>query len=153
MVELIDLVNLVLIFLSQTTLLTWLTFLLGSLTVIITSPTLLDLFIPLDLVLVIQCFPCSGKFWSCRCLKFPLNSKEDAPFHSATFDWDSLYNNFGDISWENIFKMVASDVIVDFWEWDQAGIDVYITHPKYQAKPGSSSWFSTAYAAPITHKN
>ena len=49
--------------------------------------------------------------------------------------------------------MVASDVIVDFWEWDQAGIDVYITHPKYQAKPVSSSWFSTAYAAPITHKN
>ena len=78
------------------------------------SPTLLDLFILLNLVLVIQCFPCSGKLWSCRCLKFPLNSKEDAPFHSATFEWDSLYDHFGDISWENIFKMVPSDVIVDF---------------------------------------
>ena len=47
LVELKDLVNSVVIFLSQTTLLIWLTFLLRSQTVIL-SPALLDLFISSD---------------------------------------------------------------------------------------------------------
>ena len=45
--ELIDLVNSVIIFLSQTTLRRWLNFLLGSLTVTL-SPALLDLLISSD---------------------------------------------------------------------------------------------------------
>ena len=47
LVEPIDLLNCVTIFLSQTNLLRWLTFLLRSLTVIL-SPVLLDLFISSD---------------------------------------------------------------------------------------------------------
>ena len=47
LVELINLVNSVIISLSQMTLLRWLTFLLGSQTVIL-SPALLDLFISSD---------------------------------------------------------------------------------------------------------
>ena len=47
LVELIDLVNSFIIFLSQTTLLRWLTFLLRSLTVTL-SPALLDLFLSSD---------------------------------------------------------------------------------------------------------
>ena len=38
-------------------------------------------------------------------------------------------------------------------EWVQAGIDVYISHPKYQVKPHSSSWFLAACATAIAHRN
>ena len=48
LVELIDLVNSAIIFLSQTTLLRWLTFLHRSLTVDSQSPALLDLFLSSD---------------------------------------------------------------------------------------------------------
>ena len=47
LVELIDLVNSVIIFLSQMAICRWLTFLLGSQTVIL-SPALLDLFLSSD---------------------------------------------------------------------------------------------------------
>ena len=33
-------------------------------------------------------------------------------------------------------------------EWVQVGIDAYIPHRKYQVKPHSFPWFSTAYAEP-----
>ena len=78
MVELIDLVNSAIIFLSQTTLLRCLTFPLGSQTVIITVPLfwiylfLLDLISSLDLFihLFYKGFPSTGEFWSCCCLSF-----------------------------------------------------------------------------------
>ena len=38
-------------------------------------------------------------------------------------------------------------------EWVQVGTDVYIPHRKYQVKPHSSPWFSTACAAAIVHLN
>ena len=37
--------------------------------------------------------------------------------------------------------------------WVQVGIDVYITHRKYQVKSHSSPWFSAACAAAIVHRN
>ena len=42
---------------------------------------------------------------------------------------------------------------MNFCEWVQVGIDVYIPHRKYQVKPHSSPWFSAACAAAIVHRN
>ena len=41
----------------------------------------------------------------------------------------------------------------EFCEWVQVGIDVYISHRKYQVKPHSSIWFSSGCAAAIVHRN
>ena len=54
---------------------------------------------------------------------------------------------------ENIFKLSASAAASEFCEWVQVGIDVYITHLKYQVKPHSSPWFSAACAAVIVQRN
>ena len=54
---------------------------------------------------------------------------------------------------EDIFKLGASAAASEFCEWVQVGIDVYIPHRKYQVKPHSSPWFSTACAAAIAHRN
>ena len=54
---------------------------------------------------------------------------------------------------ENIFKLSASAAASEFCEWVQVGIDVYITHLKYQVKPHSSPWFSAACAAAIVQRN
>ena len=70
LVELIDLVNSVIIFLSQTTLLRWLTFLLGSQTVILTVLLFWISFFLLMLVLFYSGFPSVGKFWSWCCRSF-----------------------------------------------------------------------------------
>ena len=67
---LFNLVNFVIIFLSQMTLLRWLTFLLGSQTVnLIILLFWIYLFL-LTLVFVLQWLPSIGKFWSCCCLSF-----------------------------------------------------------------------------------
>ena len=54
---------------------------------------------------------------------------------------------------DDIFKLSASATASEFCEWVQIGIDVYISHRKYQVKPYSSPWFSTACAASIVHRN
>ena len=51
------------------------------------------------------------------------------------------------------FKLSASAAASEFCEWVWVGIDVYITHRKYQVEPHSSPWFSAACAAAIVHKN
>ena len=58
-----------------------------------------------------------------------------------------------DVPWEDIFKLGASAAASEFCEWVQVGIDVYISHRKYQVKPHSSPWFSVACAAAIVHRN
>ena len=52
-----------------------------------------------------------------------------------------------------VFKLGGSAAASEFCEWVQVGIDVYIPHGKYQVKPHSSPWFSTACAAAIVHRN
>ena len=47
----------------------------------------------------------------------------------------------------------ASAAAIEFCEWVQVGIDVYIPHRKYQVKPHSSPWFSAVCAAAIVHRN
>ena len=91
-------------------------------------------------------------------IDFPTNSQWDVPFHCITYDyshadWDGLCDHLRDASWEDIFKLGASAAASEFCEWVQVGIDVYVPHRKYQAKPNSSPWFSTAYAAAIVHRN
>ena len=91
-------------------------------------------------------------------IDFPINSKQDTPFHRVAYDysradWDGLCDHLGDLPWEDIFELSASTAASEFCEWIQVGIDVYIPHRKYQAKPHSSPWFSAACAAAIVHRN
>ena len=156
LVELIDLVNPVIIFLSQTTLLRWLTFLLGL------QPLLLDLFLSSDAII------CSTMAFSplgnsdhvvvSVSIDFPTNSQQDAPFHRIAYDysradWDGLRDHLRDVPWEDIFKLGASAAASEFSEWIQVGINVYNPHRKYEVKPHSSPWFSAACAAAIVYRN
>ena len=91
-------------------------------------------------------------------IDFPINSKQDTPFHRMAYDfsradWDGLRDHLRDVPWEDIFKLGASTAASEFCEWVQVGIDVYISHRKYQVKPHSSPWFSAACAAAIVHRN
>ena len=91
-------------------------------------------------------------------INFPINSKQDTPFHCMAYDyscadWDGLCDHLRDVPWEDIFKLGASAAASEFCEWVQVGIDVYIPHRKYQVKPHSSPWFSTACAAAIVHRS
>ena len=90
LVELIDLVNSVIIFLSQMTLLRWLTFLLGSQTVIL-SPALLDLFIYSDAsICSTMAFPPLGNsnhVVVSVSIDFPLNLRRYAPFLRIAYDY------------------------------------------------------------------
>ena len=91
-------------------------------------------------------------------IDFPINSKQDTPFHGMAYDysradWDSLHDHLRDVPWEDIFKLSASAAASEFCEWVQVGIDVYIPHHKYQVKPHSSPWFSAACGAAIVHRN
>ena len=132
LVELTDLVNSVIIFLSQTILLRWLTFLL------------LDLFISSDAsICSTMAFPplgnCDHVIVSVS-IDFPSYSQCDAPFHYIAFDYshadrDGLCDHLRDVPWEDIFELSASAAAREFCEWVQVGIDVYIPHTKYQVKP------------------
>ena len=91
-------------------------------------------------------------------IDFPINSKQDTPFHCVAYDysradWDGLHDHLRDVPWEDILKLGASTAASEFCEWVQVGIDVYIPHRKYQVKPHSSPWFSAACAAAIVHRN
>ena len=89
LVELIDLVNSVIIFPSQMTLLRWLTFLLGSKTS--HSPALLDLFLsPEASICSTMAFPPlknSDYVNVSVSIDFPTNSQRDAPFHCIVYDY------------------------------------------------------------------
>ena len=66
-------------------------------------------------------------------IDFPLNSKQDAPFHLIAYnyscpDWEGLYDHLRDVPWEDIFKLNVSAAAREFCEWAQVGIDVYIPH-------------------------
>ena len=162
--ELIDLVNSVIIFLSQLVLLRWLTFLLSPQTPGCNShsPVLLDLFLSSDSSIcstrTLPPVANSDHVVVSVSIDFPSNSQWDAPFHCIAYDyscadWDDLHDHLRDVSWENMFKLSASAVASEFFEWVQVAIDVYIPHRKYQVKSHLSPWFSAAYAAAIVHRN
>ena len=126
------------------------------------SPALLDLFLSSDAsICSAMAFPPLGNSDHVVVsvfIDFPVNSKQDAPFHRVAYDysradWDGLRDHLRDVPWEDIFKLGASTAASKFCEWVQVGIDVYIPHRKYQVKPHSSPWFSAACAAAIAHRN
>ena len=130
--QLIDLVNSVIIFLSQMTLLRWLTFLLGS-QAHSHSPALLDLFISSDAsICSAMTFPPlenSDHVVVSVSIDFPTNSQQDAPFHRIAYDysradWDGLRDHLRDVPWEDIFKLSASATASEFCVW----VQVYIPH-------------------------
>ena len=94
----------------------------------------------------------------CNCLSFCQIQKWIALFivqlidYSCT-DWCGLYDHLRDILRGNVSKLVAFAAVAEFFEWVQAGIDVYIHDYRYQEKPLSSPWFSAAGAALIAQRN
>ena len=85
------------------------------------------------------------------CIDFLSNSQRDARFHCIAYDysfagWDGLLR-------EDVFKLTVSAATSEFCDWVQVGIDVYISHRKYQVKPHSSPWFLAVCAGAIVHRN
>ena len=126
------------------------------------SPALLDLFLSSDAsICSTMAFPPLGNsdhVVVSVSIDFPINSKQDTPFHRMAYDysradWDGLRDHLRDVSWEDILKLSASAAPSKFCEWVQVGIDVYVPHRKYQVKPHSSPWFPAACAAAIVHRN
>ena len=126
------------------------------------GPALLDLFLSSDAsICSTMAFPPLGNsdhVVVSVSIDFPINSKQDTPFHRVAYDysradWDGLRDHLRDVPWEDIFKLSASAAASEVCEWVQVGIDVYVPHCKYQFKPHSSPWFSAACAAAIVHRN
>ena len=124
------------------------------------SPAILDLFISSDAsICSTKTFPPLGNsdhvvVWVS--IDLPSHSQQDVPFHHIAHgyaDEDGLCGHLRDVPWEDILKIAASTATSEFCEWVQAGIDVYISHRKYQVKFHSSPWFSAAFAAAIAHRN
>ena len=65
-----------------------------------------------------------------------------------------ILDHLRDVPWEDIFKLGGSAAAAsEFYEWVRVGIDVYISHRKYQVKPHSSPWFSASCTAAIFHRS
>ena len=126
------------------------------------SPALLDLFISSGTsICSTMAFPPLGnsdRIVFLVSIDFPSNSQWDAMFHCIAYDcscgdWDSLHDHLRDVSWEDILKLSVSIAAREFCEWVQVGVDVYISHRKYQIKLHSFPWFSAACAAAVVHRN
>ena len=146
LVELINMVNSVIVFLSQTTLLSQLTFLLQSQTVIFIVLLFWISFFLLTLVFVLQWLSLHWEILIILLPQFPSNSQQDFPFHRIAYDyccadWDGLHGHLRAVLWEDIFKLSAS------------AVNVYNPDRKYQVKPHWSPWFSAACAGFIVHTN
>ena len=113
LVELIDLVNSVIIFLSQMTLLRWLTFLLGSLTVILTVLLFSIYLFLLTLVLFYNGFPFIRKFWSCCCLSFHwLSVKFKTGCPTSSFNLWLFSHWLGLIIWEMFHGRISLNSVL-----------------------------------------
>ena len=152
-----ELIDLVIIFLSQRT----------SLSIPIPdcdscNPGLLDLFICSDAsIYSAMAYPALGNsdlvFVSVS-VDLPSNSKRDTQFQRKTYDyspadWDGLRDHFRGVSWENISKFSAPAPVSPFFEWVQVGIYVYIPHCKNHVKTYLSPWFLAISSAATIHRN
>ena len=101
------------------------------------SPALLDLFLSSDAsICSTMAFPLLGNsdhVVVSVSIDFPINSKQDTPFHRMAYDyscadWDGLCDHLRDVPWEDIFKLSASAAAAsEFCDWVQVGIDIYIS--------------------------
>ena len=96
------------------------------------SPVLLDLFISSDAsICSTMAFPPLGNsdhVVVSVSIDFPINSKQDTPFHCMAYDyscadWDGLHDHLRDVPWEDIFKLSVSPAASEFCDWVQVGID------------------------------
>ena len=126
------------------------------------SPAFLDFFLSSDAsIRSTMAFPPlenSGHVVVSVSIDFPSYWKQDAPFHCIAYDdsrvdLDGYRDHLRGIPCEDIFKLNASAAAKEFCARVQVGIDVYIPHRKYQARPHSSLWFSAACAAAIVPRN
>ena len=87
------------------------------------SPALLDLFLSSDAsICSTMAFPPLGNsdhVVVSVSIDFPINSKQDTPFHHVAYDysradWDGLRDHLRDVPWEDIFKLGALLLLVNF---------------------------------------
>ena len=87
-------------------------------------------------------FPSIGKFWSCCCLSFHFDFPSNS--NGVPVSWHSVWLFscwLGPSLWsfERCFMRrylkLSAFATSEFCDWVQVGIDVYISHCKYQAKP------------------
>ena len=137
LVELIDLVGSVIIFLSQNNLTQMVNFPMDWIYLFLLAPIFVLQWLPLHWEILIM-FSLS--------MDFLTNSKQDALFHCMTILMliRMAFVSMGEYHW-----IYASG----FCKWAQVGIDVYILHLKYQVKPDSSWWFSGACVAAMLRRN
>ena len=92
------------------------------------SPAFLDLFISSDAsICSTMAFPPFGNsnhVVVSVSIDFPINSKQDVPFHCMTYDyphanWDGLCDHLRDVPWKDIFKLSAFAAASEFCEWVQ----------------------------------
>ena len=117
-------------FLSQATLLSWLTFLLGFLILTIAVQLFwIYLFLPTSIVTFPPLENCDHVVTFST--GFTSNSKRDASFHRTAYNYsctnvDSLHNHLNDVPLEHILKFGASNAATELCERVQVWIDVYI---------------------------
>ena len=129
LVELIDLVNSVIFFLSQMTLLKWLTFLLESQTAMVLLFLILTSYASICSTMAFPPWENSNHVVVSVSTDFPSNCQQDAPFHCIAHDYphadcDGLRDHLRDVPWEDIFKLSASAAVSEFCVWVQVGIDI-----------------------------
>ena len=155
LVELIDLVNSVITFPSQMTL-------VGSLTMILTALLFWIYLFLLTLVFVLQWLSLHWRILIMLLSQFPLTFHH---IHKGMSRFIALLmtiivligtvfcDHLRGVPWEDIFKLSASPAANEFYQWVQVGIDVYIPHRMSQVKPHSSPWFPAACTAAIVQKS
>ena len=144
--KLIDQVNSVIIFLSQTILVKMFNFPTWIPGCDCHSPALLDFFLSSDTsicsVMASRPLENSDHVVISVSIDFLTNSQRDAPFYHKAYDyfcaeWYGFRDNLRDGPWED-FNLGASTASSEFCGCAQLGIDVYILHRKYSVKAHSS---------------
>lgn len=68
-------------------------------------------------------------------------------------DWDNCHDFLHVVLWMDTFAKLAETWAEEVTSQISIGINTFISSHKYQLKPYSSSWFSPACVAAITHHN